>query len=222
MNSVSLEYAGSFCENFGANDFTEAIPNTGISVVPIFFSPIVRDLFLTYNNNLLQSWYEEFRREYIYGISIKLTSLSAFYELPSKQLAKSANIDIDDSDSVKTEKLLANYFQYQKIGLKLWQYQVPVWRRMVGYTENSIWVPKGETILQNKGIQVKLNLLPYLGSSYVGHEGGIGFQVIDKGNGGLRDGDYISISGEWECKITAMPKVTGVLNVVERYIPPEL
>lgn len=220
MSPIVLELAGSFNEKIGASDFTQPIPGTGISVVPIFFQPLVEDLFMTYDGNFYRSYYDTFRREYIYGISLKLTSLTAFYELPSKQLARSPNIDVDDSDSVKAEKLLANYFQYQKVGLKLWQLQLPVWRRMAGYVDNAIWIPKGETILQNKGMQVKLNLLPYLGASYVNHQGGIGFQVVDKGNGGLQSNDYISVSGEWECKVTALPKITGVLNVVERFIPP--
>ena len=148
-------------------------------------------------------------------MSLKINSLAAFYELPSKQLAKSVNIDIDDTDAQKTDKLLANYFQYQKVGLRLWIKQMPLHRNQASWQNSLTWFPRGETILQNKGLQIRINLLPYLGSQYVDLNGAIGFQIVDKGNGRLSGADYISVSGEYEFELTALPKVIGVVNLVE-------
>lgn len=212
-----FEFSGTFSETIVAGTTGETnVGQPGLVIVPIRFSRVVEEALQgTNQNGLMESWLQKFRMDYAYGVSIELLSLGCFYELPSKKLAPVADIDLDDSDAVKTKKMLDLYFRYEKVGLKLWVYQSPVWRGFAQYNEPS-WFQRGETILQNKGMQMKLNLLPYLGANTLDADGGVGFQIINKGNGGLGTGDYISIFGEYRAKISYIPKVTGVINLVER------
>lgn len=213
---LNLTQSGSFHEKYNAataGNAGNAYPEN--TIFPIYFYPIFEQSLQGRNGNYQISWRETFEQEYIFAIKFNLLSLSAFYELPSKGLAGFPDIDVDDSDAQKAIKLLENYGKYQKVGLKLWIKQEPVWRNTASYAQNTVWMPTGETVLQNKGMQIKLNLLPYLGATTFDMiNGAIGFSIIDKGNGVLAGNDYLIIVGEWEYSLTAFPRVTGVINLI--------
>ncbi len=221
---LKIEQSGSFHETYTQS--SSSMGAAGISfpeseIFPIYFDPIFEESMKGRMGNFQTSWRNTFEEEYIYAIQFELLSLSAFYELPSKLLAGFIDIEDDDSDGAKAQKLMENYSRYQKVGLKTWVKQEAVWRRAISYNDNSSWMPAGETVLQNKGMQMKINLLPYLGVTRLNMlSGAIGFQVVDKGNGKLGGADYITVMGEWKYTLTAFPRVTGVINLVNVVPPP--
>lgn len=225
MSVLKIEKSGSFHETYAAG----SLPPLGSgypdnTIFPIWFAPIFSKSMQTWEQRITgvypEDWTEKFKQDYIFATTFEITSLIAFYELPSKLLAGFVNIEDDDSDGIKAQKLMDNYSRFQKVGLKLWIRQEPVWRSMIAVDASPIWIPTGETILQNKGVQMKINLLPYLGATVFDiFSGAIGFSIIDKGNGKFGGADYLTVIGEWKYTLTAFPKVIGAINLVETFTP---
>ncbi len=226
MSVLKIERNGSFHETYSMDSIVDSSASFPSNMIhPINFWGMFGESMITYDKSstgqvIQGDWTEKLKQDYIYGTSLEITSLTAFYELPSKLLAGFVDIEDDDSDGVKAQKLMDNYSRFQKVGLKLWVKQTPIWRSQVNTYSSTSWIPTGETILQNKGVQMKINLLPYLGATVFDVlSGSIGLQFVDKGNGRLGNGDYVTVLGEWKYTLTAFPKVVGAINLVETFTP---